>query len=139
MNKMICIVLFLISLLLFSCTVQKGPNMKEGLWEITVKMDIPGMPVQMPPRTSTQCLTPKEAVPQPQQGEANQECKEVKQDIKGDTVSWSVECKTKEGIAVSEGTITYKGDTFEGVITMKQRDMKAIQHLSGRWIGQCKK
>ena len=137
MNKMICIVLFLISLLLFSCTVQKGPNMKEGLWEITVKMDIPGMPVQMPPRTSTQCLTPKEAVPKPK--EENNTCEIVKKDIKGDTVSWSVECKTKEGIAVSDGTITYKGEAFEGVITMKQRDMKAIQHLSGRWIGQCKK
>jgi hypothetical protein len=138
MNKKICVVFFLISLFLFSCSVQKGPNMKQGLWEITVKMDIPGMPVQMASQTYGQCLTPKEAVPQPQQKEA-QECKIVKQDVKGDTVSWSVECKTKEVTAVSDGTITYKGDTFEGVITMTQGSMKVTQNLSGRWIGECKK
>jgi hypothetical protein len=111
--------------------------MKEGLWDITVKMDVPGMSVQIPPKTYTQCLTPKEAVPKPK--EENNKCEIVKQDIKGDTVSWSVECKTKEGTAVSDGTITYKGDTMEGVITMKQGDMKATQRLSGRWIGKCNK
>ncbi|OGP93902.1 MAG: hypothetical protein A2Z19_05105 [Deltaproteobacteria bacterium RBG_16_54_18] len=137
MSKKLCIVLFLISLFLFSCTVQKGPNMKEGLWEITVKMDIPGMPVQMAPQTYTQCLTQKEAVPKPK--EENNTCEIVKQDIKGDTVSWLVECKTKEGTAVSDGTITYKGDTMQGIITMTQGSMKATQHLAGRWIGACKK
>ena len=137
MSKKICILLFVVSLFFFSCTVQKGPNMKEGLWYITVKMDVPGMPVQIPPKTYTQCLTQKEAVPKPK--EANNNCEIVKQDVKGETVSWKVECKTKEGTAVSDGTITYKGDTMEGVITMKQGDMKATQRLSGRWIGKCNK
>jgi hypothetical protein len=139
MSKKICMLVFVISLFLFSCGVQKGPNMKEGLWEMTVKMDIPGMPVQMAPQTHTQCLTQKEAVPQPRQKEPGQECKVVTQDVKGDTVSWRVECKTKEGTAVSNGTITYKGDTMEGIITMTQGSMKATQYLSGRWIGECKK
>ena len=135
MSKKICILLFVISLFLFSCTVQKGPNMKEGLWEVTIRMEVPGMPVQMPPQTYTQCLTQKEAVPKRE--EPNQNCKIVKQDIKGDTVSWVVECETREGTAVSDGSITYKGDTMEGIITMKQGDMKATQRLSGRWIGKC--
>jgi len=135
MSKKIYIVFFVISIFLFSCTVQKGPNMKQGLWEVTIRMEVPGMPVQMSPQTYTQCLTQKEAVPQRE--EPDQGCKIVKQDIKGDTVSWVVECKTNEGTAVSDGRITYKGDTFEGVIQMTQGDMKAIQRLSGRWIGKC--
>jgi hypothetical protein len=137
MSKKICILLFVISLFLFSCTGQKGPNMKEGMWEVTVRMEVPGMPVQMSPQTYTQCMTQKEVVPQP--GEPNQNCKIVKQDIKGDTVSWRVECKTNQGTAVSDGSITYKGDTMEGIITMTQGDMKATQRLSGRWIGTCEK
>jgi hypothetical protein len=136
MSKRICILLFVISLFLFSCSLQKGPNMKEGLWEVTMRMEVPGMPVQMSPQTYTQCLTQKEIVPQPK--EPTQECKIVKQDTKGDTVSWVVECKTNEGTAVSDGSITYKGDTFEGVIQMTQGDMKATQRLSGRWVGKCK-
>jgi len=35
-----------------------GPNMKEGLWEITVKTEMPGM--EMPPMKHTQCLNKKE-------------------------------------------------------------------------------
>jgi len=137
MSKKICIFLFVISLFLVSCSVQKGPAMKEGMWEITMRMEVPGMPVQMSPQTYTQCLTQKEAVPQSE--EPNQNCKIVKQDIKGDTVSWRVECKTNEGTTVSDGSITYKGDTMEGIITMTQGDMKATQRLSGRWIGKCEK
>jgi hypothetical protein len=137
MSKKIFILVFVASLFLFSCTVQKGPNMKEGMWEVTMRMEVSGM--QMPPQTYTQCLSPKEAVPQPRQKESAQECKTVKQDVTGDTVTWKVECKTKEGIAVSDGTITYKGDTMQGTITMAQGSMKATQHLSGRWIGPCKK
>jgi hypothetical protein len=136
MSKKICILLFIISLFFFSCSVQKGPNMKEGMWEVTMRMEVPGMPVQMSPQTYTQCMTQKEAVPQRE--EPGQGCKIVKQDIKGDTVSWVVECKTNEGTAVSDGRITYKGDTFEGVIQMTQGSMKVTQQLSGRWIGTCK-
>jgi hypothetical protein len=136
MSKRICILLFVISLFLFSCSLQKGPNMKEGLWEVTIRMEVPGVPVQMAPQTYTQCLTQKEVVPRREK--PGQGCKIVKQDIKGDTVSWVVECKTSEGTAVSDGRVTYKGDTFAGVIQMKQGDMKATQRLSGRWIGQCK-
>jgi hypothetical protein len=136
MSKKICIVLFVLSIFLFSCTVQNGPNMKEGMWEVTMRMEVPGMPVQMAPQTYTQCLTQKEAVPQRE--EPNQNCKIVKQDIKGDTVSWRVECETSHGTAVSDGSITYKGDTFEGIITMKQGGTEVTQRLSGRWVGKCK-
>jgi hypothetical protein len=137
MSKKIFILVFVTFIFLVSCSAQKGPNMKEGLWEITVRMEAPGMPVQMPPQTFTQCMNPKEAVPQP--GESAQECKIVKQDIKGDTVSWVVECKTNEGTAVSDGKITYNGGTFEGIIQMTQGNMKATQRLSGRWVGKCEK
>jgi hypothetical protein len=42
-----------------SNALAEGPNMKEGLWEITMTMEMPGVPVKMPPRTWTQCLTKK--------------------------------------------------------------------------------
>jgi hypothetical protein len=137
MIKKICILLFVSSIFLFSCSVQKGPNLKEGLWEITMRMEVPGMPVQIAPQTYTQCLTKQEAVPQREAPDQN--CKITKQDIKGDTVSWVVECKTNQGTAVSNGKVTYKGDTFEGVTQMTQGNMKATQQLSGRWIGKCDK
>lgn len=111
-------------------------NMKEGLWEITMTMDIPGMPMKMPPQTYTHCITKKDMVPQKE--EPNQECKVIKHDVKGDTVTWVVECKTPEGEAVSNGKVTYKGITFEGVVKTKHAGMEMTQNLKGKWIGQCK-
>ncbi len=119
----------------FACS-PAGPKMKEGLWEITVRTEMPGLPMQMGPQSYTQCLTKKNAVPQ--QEDPREECKIVKQKVKGDTVFWSVECKTDEGVVTSEGSVTYKGDTMEGIITMKHKEVVITQHLSGRWIGECR-
>lgn len=136
MQKRICLVLVIALLPLYLNDMAQGQNMKEGLWEITMRMEMPGMSMKMPPQTYTQCLTKKEGVPQ--KAEPGQECKMVKSVIKGDTVSWLMECKTKEGTVIFDGKVTYKGETFEGVIKMKQSGMEMIQHLNGKWIGQCK-
>jgi len=37
--------------------MQHGPNLKPGLSEITTTMDVPRMPMAMPPATRTQCYT----------------------------------------------------------------------------------
>ncbi|MBW2035678.1 MAG: hypothetical protein JRI94_19290 [Deltaproteobacteria bacterium] len=42
-----------------------GPDMQEGLWEITSKMKMRGM--DMPSYTHTQCITKKDLVPQSSQ------------------------------------------------------------------------
>ncbi len=110
-------------------------NMKEGLWEITITMEIPGMPMKMPPQTSTNCLTKKDMVPQ--KAEPGQDCKMVKNEVKGDTVIWVMECKTKEGPATFNGKVTYRGESFEGVVKMKQGGTEMTQNLKGKWVGKC--
>ncbi|MBM4141618.1 MAG: DUF3617 family protein [Nitrospira sp.] len=142
MGKKICILLFIISLfLLLGITFAGGTNIKEGLWEITMKMEMQGMPMQMPPQTYTHCITKKDMVPQKE--EPGQECKMVKSETKGDTVSWVMECKTREGTVTNNGRVTYKRDTFEGVVKVsmpggKRGGMEMTQHMKGRWIGQCR-
>jgi len=113
----------------------EDPNMKEGLWEITMTMEMPGMPVQMPPQTHTQCITKKNMVPQKE--DPNQECKMIKHDIKGDTVTWVVECETPEGKALMNGRVTYKGNTFDGTVKITQAGMDMTQKMKGKWIGEC--
>jgi len=74
----------------------------------------------------------------PQKEEPNQECRMVKRDIEGDTVTWVMKCQTEEGITVLNGKVTYNRKSFEGVIKMKQSDMEMTQNLKGKWIGECK-
>ena len=37
-----------------------APNMREGMWEITMKMEMAGMPGGMPPQVMKQCMTKKD-------------------------------------------------------------------------------
>ena len=114
-----------------------GPNMNEGLWEITTKTEMPGM--EMPPTKHTQCLTKKDFVPQgPQQ--PGQECKITDVKVDGNTVTWALECKSQGGKMKGTGKTTYSGDSFEGtmIMSMPQPNMKITIQMSGKRIGDCK-
>ena len=134
MIKKIGFLLVMVFGLLFLTDISSAQNMKEGLWEITMTMEMPGMPMKMPPRTWTQCLTKKNCVPQ----EEDKDCKVIKSEVKGDVFTWVIECKTREGTTTGSGRTVYKGDTFEGVVKMKQGGMEITQNLKGRWLGKCK-
>ncbi|MBW1980621.1 MAG: DUF3617 family protein [Deltaproteobacteria bacterium] len=142
MRIRIVFLLPLVLCLLFTTAALAGPNMRDGLWQITTKMEMPGMPGQMPPMTSRHCLTSEDIVPQ--KPEPGQQCKITSTRISGNTVSWVMQCSTNEGTMTSNGEVTYKGDTFDGVIktTMKQSSqapMNMTMHISGRRVGDCSK
>jgi len=130
--------MFLAVFLIFVSFSFAGPLLKEGLWEITSKMEMPGMPVQMPPITFKQCLTSQNPVPN--QSQAGQECSIKNLKTKGNTVSWDMVCDTQQGQMKSSGKVTYKGNRFEGVVMMDmpgQGRMKMT--MTGRRIGKCNK
>jgi len=117
------------------------PNMEDGMWEITMKMDMPGMSMEMPPVTFNQCLTKKDLVPRKK--EKNEDCKLISTRIDGNTVTWVGQCRIKEGTVDSTGKITYKGNGFDGVIkaVMNTKDtgkMEITQRMSGKRTGPCK-
>ena len=114
-----------------------GPNMQEGKWEVTTRMEMPGMSISMPEVTSTQCLTKKDFVPQgSQQG---QECKITKTKVDGNTVTWTVKCSGQGGEVTGTGRMTYSGSSLKGTIemTMVQSNTKMISYINGHRIGDC--
>ena len=124
----------------FTSTVFAELNMQDGKWEITTKVEMKGMP-EMQPMKFTQCITRKDAVPQ--NPDKNQDCKIKNTKISGNTVTWAMQCKSKEGTMDSNGEITYENDTFDGVVNMnmngpKTGKMEMTQHMSGKRIGNCK-
>lgn len=114
-----------------------GPNMQEGKWEVTTRMEMPGMSISMPEVTSTQCLTKKDFVPQgSQQG---QECKVTETKVDGNAVTWTVKCSGQGGEVTGNGKMIYSGSSFKGTIkmTMVQSNTKMISHIKGHRIGDC--
>lgn len=115
-------------------------NMQEGNWEVTVKMEIVGMPIAMPPQTHNQCVTQKDLVPD--MAQPGEDCIVRGQKVVGDTITWRMQCKGKEGTMDGEGRIKYSGKTYAGEMqlrmTEKSGDVMEIKNtMQGRHTGPC--
>lgn len=120
----------------FSAAVFSVVNMQEGNWEITIQTDMPGMPFKMPAVKSTKCMTKDDMNPQENK---NQKCKIISQKTVGNTYSWVQECPDKKGAVRSEGSITYKGTTFNGTVKINSNGTIMKQVMTGRRLGPCSK
>lgn len=111
-------------------------NLHDGEWEITMKVEMPGMPAAaMKPHTIKTCLTKANYVPETNQEKSD--CKMENQKIDGNTVSWTMACKDTAG----KGTVTYSGDSMEGLMEsstkVEGREINTKMAMSGKRIGPC--
>lgn len=117
------------------------PNMEEGNWEVTIKMEMVGMPMAMPPQTINQCLSKKDDVPDMSQ--RGEKCVLKDHKVEGNTVRWQMQCKGREGTMEGTGRITYAGKTYEGAMQMKMSEaggeaMAINYQMQGRHTGACR-
>ena len=104
MSRPVIMLGLVISIALFSGITAAEPNLNPGKWEISTEMDMPGMPMKIPPVTHTQCLTKEDFVPKGK--DASDQCRvsDLKQD--GDTVSWKISCSGEGGKIEGSGQMT---------------------------------
>jgi hypothetical protein len=133
-------------MLLVAASAQSAaPNMKEGLWEVTVKMEMPGMPGNMPAQTTQRCITAKDMEDPRKVGPGNDQgsntCEVTNYKMQGNTASWNMSCKGREPMT-GTGTIKYEGDRYSGVnrmsMTQGKDTMQMTMNYSGRYLGACK-
>jgi uncharacterized protein DUF3617 len=113
---------------------------KPGLWEMTMQMDMPDMPMKMPPIKHTICVTaddlkdPQKSVPQ----DTKNKCSVGDYKIDGNKVTWTIECSKPK--MKGDGEATYTGDTFTATthITMEGRGEMTVKY-TGKWKGECTK
>lgn len=124
-----------------------APNMKDGLWEITVKTDMPGMPAGMKPQVVQQCITKKDLEDPrktaPSGGDPkDSRCQMTDYKMQGNTATWNMACKGEDAMTGS-GSVTYGGTSYSGTnkMTMKRggKDQTVTMQYAGKHIGDCKK
>ena len=110
---------------------------KPGKWEMTMQMEMTGMPMKMPAHTVTYCLTKEEAEnPEKLAPEAkkNSDCKRTDLKMDGSTVSWKVSCEKSK--MTGEGKVTYSGDGFDGGMHMTMANGGEMNaKYSGKYLG----
>ena len=129
-------------LMLFVPLVAQAPR-QDGRWQVTMEMSMPDMPMNMPPFTTEQCLTPED-VKNPQavvpQGRGNQQGNCTVSDYKqsGNKISWSMKCEGQNAMT-GTGEMTYEGATYNGVMNMNMSGRSMMMKLAGKRLGDCTK
>lgn len=130
------VLLCAVSLLAAPLCAADGPA-RDGKWQVTTTMEMPGIPVRIPPVTVTVCITkddlkdPEKSVPK-----QNADCKLSDYKLDGNTVTWAVRCdgRTKGS---GKGSITYTDNAYTGSMEMNMDGQSMKAKYAGKRLGEC--
>jgi hypothetical protein len=139
-------VVLLVAGLNVSAVVLAQVPRRDGKWEVTTEMDMPGMPMKMPPMVATQCVTkeeaddPQKAVPKGGGGRGDDsKCKVSDYKVAGNKVTWTVKCEGEQAMT-AKGEIEYTEDTYKGTQTMDMGGRGTMtMKMSAKRLGDCTK
>jgi hypothetical protein len=110
-----------------------GPGMTPGKWQVTYHTV---SPVDVPPMVSIICVDPPAAARVgPPQVPKNADCQVVTPAFDGTDLSYAMTCG-KSGVR-SQMKIKYKGNSFNGDLTVTNGDFVVTQHIEGVRLGAC--
>ncbi|MCX7184766.1 MAG: DUF3617 family protein [Nitrosospira sp.] len=84
-------------------------------WEVTSKMEMPGMPFAMPAITSRVCIAKGSENVLPMQGK---ECKMTDVKKSGNKTSWKVLCSSNGSVMNGTGEITGNQNSYHGTMRL---------------------
>lgn len=114
----------------------KSP-VKAGKWEFSMQMEIPGLPMKMPPIKVVHCVTEEDAKSAIPQDQKNKDCKLGDYKVDGNTVTWTIDCPKQK--MTGNGEITYTDNAMDGKMVMKSEGQEFTTTYSGKYLGSCEK
>ena len=114
------------------------PQGKDELWDVTSKMEMPGMPMAMPPQTRRVCVEKgNDAGTIPK----NDGCTVVDTKRVGNKFTYRMECKKGKDDYVATGETTSGGSGYQGTMRMAGKmdgqSMEMSMAYSGTRVGNC--
>ena len=142
MNRRFSSTILLTLALTWTALAQSQSPMREGNWEATTKINMPGMPTEMPPMKHVQCLTaadiknPQGSLPP---GPGGSDCKVSNYKYSGNTATYTMVCTTPTPMT-AVGEMKYSGtDAYTGTIVMDTGGQKMTVSYDAKRIGDCPK
>jgi len=135
------VLLSVIALFVFAAPLLAAPpNMQPGNWEITMKMQIEGVPFSMPPMKMNHCYTQKDIEDSkntlPSGSNKKNDCEVKDMKAVGNSATWNIVCK--DG-SKGTGDISYKGTTYDSTMKMTGKDgAKSTTNIKAKRLGDCK-
>lgn len=126
----------------WTALAQTQSPMRPGSWEVTVKMSMPGMNMEMPPMKQTQCVTadmikdPQASVPK---GPGAGDCKVSDYKFTASTATYKMVC-TKPAPMTATGEMKYSGsDAYVGTMTIDSGGQQMTMTYDAKRVGDCPK
>ena len=138
-RPLVLVVVFAVAVTASSVTAQKSP-MRPGRWEVTMQMEMPGLPVAMPPMKNVRCVTQQE-IDSPNKGLPSgsknpNECKVSDYKESGNTITWTMACTGQQPMT-GTGELKFAGDSYDGLVKMTMEQQQMSMKISGKRLGDC--
>ncbi|HEX6138346.1 MAG TPA: DUF3617 family protein [Casimicrobiaceae bacterium] len=111
---------------------------KDDLWEVTTKMEMPGMPMAMPAQVNRVCVAKErkdeDLIPR------RDNCRVLESKRVGSRLTYKMACTGAEPMDIA-GEMTLGGNGYEGRMRMTStsggQSMEMAQTFAGRRVGDC--
>lgn len=120
-------------------TILAAEVMRDGMWQITTTMDMPGMPFKLPPTTIKHCYTKEDVADQKNVISTDKSCTVTDLKTSGNKVKWKMKC-TGKNAGTFTGETVFSGDAYDSIMTMqadKGGGAPMTMNMKGKRLGNC--
>ena len=113
-------------------------GIRPGMWEVTSKMEMPGMPMAMPAATVKHCYTKEDVKDQKKVITRDKDCKVTELKGSGNKVTWKMVCIGKNA-GTFTGETLFSGDSYDSVMKMQSNGKGRSMTIKakGKRVGNC--
>jgi len=133
MKKIVIAILFALAL---AATSVAADTMRDGYWELITTMEMPGMPMQIPPTTIKHCYTKEDVKDQKKTISTDKNCTVTDLKQSGNKVTWKMKC-TGKNAGVFSGETVYKGDAYDSTMKMESQGQTMNMKVKAKRLGDC--
>ncbi|MGL6070183.1 DUF3617 domain-containing protein [Craterilacuibacter sp.] len=130
-----------VCLLALASPVFAASVMQPGLWEISTRIQIPGVKIGIPPVLTRQCFTATQLKENGHPLPLANGCRIKDHQHSGVTTRWNMQCQLEHGIVDARGEIRYGSASYQGSARFSDNtggQLHTIVHqYTGKRLGAC--
>jgi Protein of unknown function (DUF3617) len=130
----------LLSAFAFSLQAIAGPDIREGMWEVSVLAEVGGQPLTAAPMVVRQCISNQSVQDLMAQMGGAGSCQISDFQQTGNRARWNIACSGQMDVS-GTGETEIVGDQFTGrmnlVVTMSGQSLPMVQNFQAKRVGEC--
>ncbi|OGT99509.1 MAG: hypothetical protein A2X80_14090 [Geobacteraceae bacterium GWB2_52_12] len=130
------IVIAVLSILSFAASSFAADTMRDGYWELITTMEMPGMPMKMPPTKLKHCYSKDDVKDQKKTITTDKDCTVTDLKQSGNKVTWKMKCTGKNAGTFSGETV-YRGDAYDSTMKMQTQGQTMNMKINAKRLGNC--